>query len=169
MINTFCFLSPNYSFRPPVKYVLLGGIKTYNDSNAIQMTISETIGHPKFQRPSRYNDVALIKLSQPIQFNAYVRPACLSTDSNPMIEIGTESGYARYNHDKPECSGLRKLWSRLLTQEQCTKAYANAPPKQLSHGIDAGTQLCVVPVGITDKCSVIIDICYRKRISLIFM
>lgn len=44
-----------------------------------ERNIAERIKHPKHMLPSRYHDIALIKVDRPFDLNADVRPACLHT------------------------------------------------------------------------------------------
>lgn len=39
--------------------------------------IIQVIRHPMYLSPSRYNDIALVKMDRPVKFNEFIRPACL--------------------------------------------------------------------------------------------
>lgn len=41
--------------------------------------IAEIINHPKYKMSQKYDDIALYRLKQSIDFNANVRPACIQT------------------------------------------------------------------------------------------
>lgn len=43
--------------------------------------IEQFIKHPDYKALLKYNDIALVKLKNPIEFTAYIRPACLNTKS----------------------------------------------------------------------------------------
>lgn len=53
-----------------------------DDARPQERRIVERIRHPEYKRPAEYNDIALLKLDSPVKFDAYVRPACLSTQPN---------------------------------------------------------------------------------------
>lgn len=36
--------------------------------------------HPKYNKPIRYNDIALFKLDKDVEFSPYIRPLCLNVD-----------------------------------------------------------------------------------------
>lgn len=48
-----------------------------NSGNAIQIPIEKINVHPRYLRPIKYNDIALLKLSRSVTFSSNVRPACL--------------------------------------------------------------------------------------------
>ena len=45
----------------------------------VEATFQAIITHPDYDASSITNDIALLKFDQPITFNNYVRPICLST------------------------------------------------------------------------------------------
>lgn len=50
----------------------------------------EIITHPNYQPSRRYDDIALIRVSSPIPFGDYIRPACLRSnmsDIDPDIQL----------------------------------------------------------------------------------
>lgn len=51
-----------------------------NGLNAQLIPIAQFNTHPSYQKSEKYNDIALIRLQTQIQFNEFVRPACLNTE-----------------------------------------------------------------------------------------
>lgn len=53
-----------------------------NNDNARPQTIriQEKIKYPEYKRPSQYHDIAILRLENEVEYNAWVRPACLPVD-----------------------------------------------------------------------------------------
>lgn len=56
--------------------------KTNDNAKPQNRRIVERIRHPNYKRPSKYHDIALLRLESAITFDAYVRPACLDVKGN---------------------------------------------------------------------------------------
>lgn len=52
-----------------------------------EIFVWRTYAHPSYRPPVMYNDVALVYLDEPVDFNHFVRPVCL-----PQRNIGTAVG-----------------------------------------------------------------------------
>lgn len=113
-----------------------------DDAQPHQFTIVERIKHPNFKLPSKYNDIALVKINGPVQFSNYIRPACLpqtkSIDSRHIIA----SGWGRLNYGSAQSDLLQKVVLEIFTQDECNSTYSNEIGRQLNRGIDEETQLC---------------------------
>lgn len=57
--------------------------------------IIERINHPDYREPSVYNDIALYRLHEDVQFNEYVRPICLQTDHQFAKTYAIATGWGR--------------------------------------------------------------------------
>lgn len=58
--------------------VLLGVLDTQSENGTI-IDVDEFIIHPAYRSAEKYNDIALVRLKSPINFNERIRPACLPT------------------------------------------------------------------------------------------
>ncbi|XP_072032704.1 uncharacterized protein [Amphiura filiformis] len=80
--------------------------------NAIERTISRAVNHPGYTDIERDpdNDIAMLKLSTPVKFTEYVRPACLATSQNETDEYGST-----------DCSsaGWGALYDTDLVESEC--------------------------------------------------
>lgn len=58
------------------------------------------IYHPYYSRADKYNDIGLLRLDRPVEFNPVVRPACL--DYNGIIKENSAlaTGWGRTSHSK---------------------------------------------------------------------
>jgi len=69
--------------RGNANWVRLGDLNLVRtNDNAMPQTIAikERIKHPDYKRPSGYHDIAILRLKEEANYNAYVRPACLPVD-----------------------------------------------------------------------------------------
>lgn len=41
--------------------------------------VSQIIAHPQYDEVQKYNDIALLRLDKDVEFNKFIRPACLHT------------------------------------------------------------------------------------------
>lgn len=117
------------------------GIKS-DDAQPRQFNIVERLKHPKFKLPSKYNDIALIKVNDPVEFSNYIRPACLPStqwiDSRHVIA----SGWGRVNYSSATSEQLQKVVLELFTHRECNQSYLNEIGRQLNRGIVDVTQIC---------------------------
>ncbi|XP_008281550.1 testisin-like, partial [Stegastes partitus] len=58
--------------------------------NEVSRTIAEVILHPNYDSITSDNDIALLRLSSPVQFTDYIRPVCLAA-SDSVFNNGTDS------------------------------------------------------------------------------
>jgi secreted trypsin-like serine protease len=62
--------------------IFIGDYNIY-DSNDVRhqvRSVDKLIRHKQWNSPVNFNDVALLKLKSPVQFNSYVQPVCLPTN-----------------------------------------------------------------------------------------
>lgn len=74
----------------PGKYNLISFGSEVQDRQAEAIII-----HPEYNASTLYNDIAILKLETPVQFNNYVRPCCLweSADNNIENLVGSRGKY----------------------------------------------------------------------------
>lgn len=67
-------------------------LSSRNDGATQVIDIAERIKHPGYRPPSKYNDIALLRLKTRARFTAYVRPACINVqpelENQKAIAIG---------------------------------------------------------------------------------
>lgn len=69
-------------FRGRASVVRLGSIDlAVNDEHTHVIAILKIHPHPDYKTTSKYNDIALMQLSEKVYFTEYVRPACLNIDN----------------------------------------------------------------------------------------
>uniref|UniRef100_A0A3P8SQA5 Si:dkey-32n7.7 n=1 Tax=Amphiprion percula TaxID=161767 RepID=A0A3P8SQA5_AMPPE len=58
--------------------------------NEVSRTVNKIILHPSYDSDTSDNDIALLRLSSPVQFTDYIRPVCLAA-SDSVFNNGTDS------------------------------------------------------------------------------
>uniref|UniRef100_A0A3B3CRK7 Serine protease 27-like n=1 Tax=Oryzias melastigma TaxID=30732 RepID=A0A3B3CRK7_ORYME len=66
------------------------GLRCIHDPNAESRTLEDIVCHPDYDSDTYNNDVCLLKLSAPVQFNQYIQPVCLASQSSAFHD-GTSS------------------------------------------------------------------------------
>lgn len=66
-----------------------------NQSRRKVYGIDKTINHPNYKEGSLYHDIALYQLKTEVEFDVFIRPICLQTDSSVSERraIGTGWGF----------------------------------------------------------------------------
>ena len=106
--------------------------------------------HPAYQReafnkfgPFAGNDVAILRLSEPVEFSSTVWPICVGTSSddlghinpNPIILAGFGSDGVRYNNLVQISEKLE-----LLTEDQCYNELREKSQREFKD-----SQICTLP------------------------
>uniref|UniRef100_A0A3Q1HY09 Serine protease 27-like n=1 Tax=Acanthochromis polyacanthus TaxID=80966 RepID=A0A3Q1HY09_9TELE len=82
-----CFSSSN----PDGWTVVLGRQNLQGeDPNEASRSVAGVILHPNYDSDTNDNDIALLRLSSPVQFTDYIRPVCLAA-SDSVFNSGTDS------------------------------------------------------------------------------
>lgn len=91
---------------------------------ATDFGVSERIYHPEFRNGSHYNDIGLIRLDRSVEFNHYIRPACLPDGLNTeLAKIVIAIGYGLTSKEGQPSDILLKVGLDILSQDECRKAY----------------------------------------------
>lgn len=106
-------------------YASIGG----HDLNAPEdvtriVEVVQTIVHPGYRDPRRYNDIALLRLAFEVQFSKRIRPACLPSQ-NKRIRSGTKmvvAGWGAYENGGPTSNVLRKAEVSAIDRFNCDKS-----------------------------------------------
>lgn len=53
-----------------------------SNPNEVNRTLAEVIIHPDYKGETNENDIALLKLSSPVTFTAYIAPVCLAASGS---------------------------------------------------------------------------------------
>lgn len=123
-----------------------------DDAQPIDVKIIERIRHPDYKIPSKYNDIALLKLEHPIEFSQYVRPACLAESFNIPTERVIATGWGRTEYAETTSDRLQKVLLDVIAQPICNASYAPHLSRNLRKGVVDETQFCAGSMIHQDTC-----------------
>lgn len=64
-------------------------------SPEVDIPIERFIGHERYNKETRENDIAVVKLLTSVQFTKNIRPACLQSDNNLPKQTGIATGWGK--------------------------------------------------------------------------
>ncbi|XP_059610511.1 serine protease snake-like isoform X2 [Phlebotomus argentipes] len=112
--------------------------------------VEQVITHPEYKGSSVYNDLTLLRLSEKVEFNPFIRPACLAKDPGSADEGVTAYGWGHTSFGGVESPFLQKISLSIYETSTCEKTYL--PSRRLAKGLDR-TQICAGdPAGFRDTC-----------------
>ncbi|KAF2905061.1 hypothetical protein ILUMI_01115 [Ignelater luminosus] len=97
--------------------------------------------HPGYKPPSRYNDIALLKLNQSVQRSEFIQPACINTEFNVNKTVEA-IGWGRTEFAGDVSNNLLKVKLEIYNIETCRENYIDSYKRVLPNGIIEETQLC---------------------------
>uniref|UniRef100_A0A8W7NS14 Peptidase S1 domain-containing protein n=1 Tax=Anopheles atroparvus TaxID=41427 RepID=A0A8W7NS14_ANOAO len=146
MTAAHCIESTNIIIR-------LGEIKD-NDPDAedpVDEWVVKIVKHPNYKRPKVYNDIALLKLQNPVRFSLRIRPACLYSSSEIDRKKSIATGFGATRSFGSASKELLKVTLDLFSTPECDPYFQRNKrvPQGLSH-----TQLCAGHLtGDRDTCT----------------
>ncbi|XP_012250668.2 trypsin-1-like [Athalia rosae] len=94
------------------------------EDTVVRRRIKSAQIHENFDPYSYNNDIALVELDKPVQFNGIIRPACLP-DNRPIDYAGSMAvvaGWGRTGERESVSDSLRKVDLPILSDEECRMA-----------------------------------------------
>lgn len=113
-----------------------------DDAQPKHFDVVDTFPHPDFKPPIKYNDIALIKLNDSVEFNQYIRPICLPESISSDTVRALASGWGKLNYTGPKSDILQKVILELFTNEECNQKYRAQANRYISRGILDESQVC---------------------------
>lgn len=113
----------------------------------MNIRVSKVILHPKYDKKSLYDNIALVQLDQSVKFNLHIRPACLPQMFDVAGETVSMTGwpFKLYNVPRPlrykQDMTLRKYNMNPVDIEECQKIFAPHTINGMPLGITE-TQIC---------------------------
>ena len=89
-------------FRTSALTVMIGSVK--EDVNAVYKDIEQFVPHPNYNDYLNKNDIALVKLKEPIaEYTDFIRPACLPQSKTQSFDnrVCYATGFGRMNRRRP--------------------------------------------------------------------
>ncbi|XP_041672045.1 mast cell tryptase-like [Cheilinus undulatus] len=120
------------------------------NNNEVSRSVSQIIVHPDYNDTLFNNDIALMKLSSPVNFTDFIRPICLASNSS---QIHTNSscwatGWGRLGRDEPLVAfdSLQEVQIPVVGNNQCTCSYMPEPEANITEQMicagEAGKGTC---------------------------
>lgn len=113
-----------------------------NGDQAVTRRVSKIITHPEFNRPFDYsNDIALLQLDSPVEFNEKISPLCIPDEDVCFKEgvpcVATGWGLMDFYDITSVSSTLQEVAVRVISNEKC-KTYPDYSDKLQDSMICAG-------------------------------
>lgn len=115
---------------------------TTDDAQPKDLAVLRTIRHPQYKSPSQYHDVALVELSEALQFNDFIKPACLQVNREESYYELIATGWGNLEYTGPPAEHLQKVFLDPYDNELCNEFYQDTNKRRLARGIDDDSQLC---------------------------
>ncbi|XP_030630907.1 testisin [Chanos chanos] len=100
------------------------------NSNEVVRSVQTIIVHPNYNNTLYNNDIALMKLSQAVNFTNYIRPVCLASNTSAFYNSTScwATGWGRIGKDVPLPSPqtLQEVEIPVVGNTQCTCQYRPA-------------------------------------------
>ncbi|XP_049951658.1 serine protease snake-like isoform X2 [Schistocerca serialis cubense] len=140
----------------PAVIVRLGehNLKSDHDgAHPVDYHIAELVRHPEYKGPSKYNDIALLRLSERVNFTWSIRPACLYTHDKFSVSMAVATGWGKTEYAGKSSDILQKVNLDIVDNEKCNNLWKSLGKiTSLPHGI-APSMICAgVSSGDKDTC-----------------
>ncbi|KMQ96805.1 serine proteinase stubble [Lasius niger] len=104
-------------------------IKTNNEIRHIERRVKRVVRHRGFNSRTLYNDVALLTLSEPVEFTEQIRPICLPTGSQLYQgKTATVIGWGSLRESGPQPAILQEVSIPVWSNSECKLKYGAAAP-----------------------------------------
>ncbi|XP_034001435.1 tryptase-like [Trematomus bernacchii] len=108
--------------------------------NNVSKAIDKIIVHPMYNFFDNDNDMALLKLSSPVNFTNYIQPVCLAS-ANSTFYTGVSSwvvGFGDIFSGGPNADTLQEVRVPVVGNNECTCAYPFLTDNMICAGLRAG-------------------------------
>ncbi|XP_022906189.2 venom protease-like [Onthophagus taurus] len=136
-----CLLSREYG---PVNIVRLGDLdikSNEDDASPRQFGIAQTFRHPEYESDKKYHDLALLRLNSSVDFNVYIKPACLHTEKELLNDRFIVAGWGKTSFGGDDASILQKVNLTISDHTSCSKTYTKRV-NGLNDGLIEDIQIC---------------------------
>ncbi|XP_071055453.1 proclotting enzyme-like [Onthophagus taurus] len=139
-----CLSSPEYNKFLPVNIVRLGDLHIKSDDDDAfprQYGVAETYQHPEYEFDKKYHDVGLIRLNSSVNFNIYIKPACLYTEKELLNDQFIAAGWGQTSFGGNTASILQEVNLTISDHAKCSKTYTRRV-NGLNNGLIEDIQIC---------------------------
>ncbi|XP_076233544.1 serine proteinase stubble [Calliopsis andreniformis] len=104
-------------------------LKTHTEIRHIERRVKRVVRHRGFNLRTLYNDIALLTLSEPVQFSEQIRPICLPSGSQLYSgKSATVIGWGSLRESGPQPAILQEVSVPIWTNNECKVKYGAAAP-----------------------------------------
>uniref|UniRef100_A0A3P9QJ65 Testisin-like n=1 Tax=Poecilia reticulata TaxID=8081 RepID=A0A3P9QJ65_POERE len=103
----------------------------------VERNIGKIIVHPKFSQTTIDNDIALLRLSSPVEFTDYIRPVCLAA-SGSRFNNGTDSWVTGWGNPLPRPQTLQEVKVPVIGNRQCSCLLRTVTDNMICAGVLSG-------------------------------
>ncbi|KAI8501163.1 Cytochrome P450 4f11 [Branchiostoma belcheri] len=138
-------------------YLTFGEFDRYlNDGTEKTIFTEEIFIHPGYNNSLLTNDIALVKMTSPVTYTAYVHPACLP-DASMEADVGavcTITGWGRFLEGSTTARRLQQANVPIVNSTACSEMYAQLAERgEGLHTIHPQSMVCAgYPEGGVDSC-----------------
>lgn len=128
ILAAHCLKNGTKTLRPEELLLVLGKLNLKNWSREIGLQIdAESLEiHPNYQPLSADADIAVITLSQTVQFTKFIKPICLWTDESDLKDIvgvmGTVVGWGKDEYGDFMTEVPKKVQMPVVSHEECIRS-----------------------------------------------
>uniref|UniRef100_A0A3P9QJ96 Testisin-like n=1 Tax=Poecilia reticulata TaxID=8081 RepID=A0A3P9QJ96_POERE len=129
---------------PSMWKVILGqqNQRDRDTKTVVERNIGKIIVHPKFSQTTIDNDIALLRLSSPVEFTDYIRPVCLAA-SGSRFNNGTDSwvtgwGNVGEGEPLPRPQTLQEVKVPVIGNRQCSCLLRTVTDNMICAGVLSG-------------------------------
>ncbi|GFT83453.1 proclotting enzyme [Nephila pilipes] len=101
--------------------------RTDDFMDPIEFKVAAAIPHPQFSRSGFYNDIALLKLRQPVSYSEFISPVCLPTPglkANTLVGyMGTVTGWGTLSYGGAGSGSLQQVTMPIWDNTDCNRRY----------------------------------------------
>lgn len=97
-----------------VLQVFLGLHDANNKHKADSRSVDKVVLHPHFQPNNYNNDIALIRLTEAVEFNSYIRPVCLPSPNDEVRDIDQPTNHLSANPNTHQ--SIKQSVNQLINQ-----------------------------------------------------
>ncbi|XP_034566458.1 transmembrane protease serine 9 [Notolabrus celidotus] len=145
LINSEWVVSAAHCFSSTSNIGVSLGLQSLEGSNpnAVTRTVSQIIIHPDYNTTTLENDISLLKLSSPVNFNDFILPVCLAESGSSFFD-GTNSwvtgwGNIRVNVPLPPPKNLMEVEVPIVGNKRCNcKVGGTITENMICAGLVAG-------------------------------
>ncbi|KAL7300640.1 hypothetical protein TKK_0006626 [Trichogramma kaykai] len=122
IVSKYWLVSAAHCFAYDFGLKVLTGT-SHRSKGGVKHDIERVVIHPNYNNVTRINDISLIKLKEPLQFNESQKPismACARPKTRDVVEI---SGFGKQGDNRSVSPHLKVAKVLVVDDDKCAKAY----------------------------------------------